>query len=307
MLKFDHASRQSQGARSYQEDAAAVWPGSGPLISLLPPAPPAGTVLLAVLADGMGGHVGGSLASSTVCGVFLEAYGRGEDAIAGRLARGLDAANAAILRKVTAEPHMHGMGSTLVALAFAPEGAHFISVGDSPLYLFRRGELARLNEDHSLAPLIDKLVEAGKMTAEEAENDPRRHYLRSAVTGEELDLIDASEKPLALEAGDIVLLASDGLLTLPDDDIRRVLAAFKDESPGEIADALLRQVDLAGAMMQDNTTVIVVRARAADAPAAAPGPDAAAEAASTDKAEPAAGPEAAPTPGPEPEAEAKIK
>lgn len=260
MLKFDNASRQSQGARPYQEDASAVWPGSDPLTSLLPPAPPADTALLCVLADGMGGHVGGALASNMACTGFLAAYAKGTDGVIARMALGLADANTAIAKKVSAQPALNGMGSTFVALAFGSDGAHWISVGDSPLYLFRRGELARLNEDHSLAPLLDKLAAEGKLSAEEAKADPRRHYLRSAVTGEELDLIDASEKPLLLEAGDIVLLASDGILTLADDDIRRLLQAYKDDPVDSIADALIRDVDGMGDPLQDNTTLIVVRA-----------------------------------------------
>ena len=89
-----------------------------------------------------------------------------------------------------------------------------MSVGDSPLLLFRRGEIALLNEDHSLAPELDRLAKIGRITAEQAKTDPRRHMLRSAVTGEELDLVDVSRKPLVLEAGDYVILASDGVQTL---------------------------------------------------------------------------------------------
>ncbi|MFM9942000.1 MAG: PP2C family protein-serine/threonine phosphatase [Hyphomicrobiaceae bacterium] len=260
MLKFVYAGRASQGARAYQEDAADVWPGSGPLASAVKGAPLADTALLAVLADGMGGHVGGSLASNMVCGVFLECFARGDHDLVMRLAQSLDAANTAILKKVTAQPHLNGMGSTFVAVAFGPAGAHWISVGDSPMYLFRKGELTRVNEDHSLAPLLDKLAADGRMDVDVAKNDPRRHYLRSAVTGEELDLIDASKNPLALAPGDTVLLASDGILTLSEDDIRRRLQAYKDDTVETIADGLLRDVESAGDPHQDNTTLIVVRA-----------------------------------------------
>ncbi len=263
MLKFDHASRASQGARAYQEDAAAVWPGLGALTASIKAPPPADTALLAVLADGMGGHVGGSLASNLVCGIFLESFARGEHDHVKRLAQGLDEANGAILKKVTAQPHLNGMGSTFVAIAFGATGAHWISVGDSPMYLFRKGELTRVNEDHSLAPLLDKLAADGRMGADAAKADPRRHYLRSAVTGEELDLIDASKNPLALETGDIVLLASDGILTLAEDDIRRRLQAYKDDTVDRIAEGLLRDVESVGDPHQDNTTLIVVRCVAA--------------------------------------------
>ena len=259
MLSYDTASRQSQGARPYQEDAAAVWPGSDPMVAELPSTPPADTRLLAVLADGMGGHAGGALASNLACTAFLARYVEGDADIVQRLALSLDEANSAIAQRVDDEPGLQGMGSTFVALAFGPESAHWISVGDSPLYLFRRGELARLNEDHSLAPLLDKLVASGKLAPEAAKTDPRRHYLRSAVTGEDLDLIDASERPLVLERGDLLVLASDGLLTLTDDEIGRVLQGFQMESVDAIADALMRGVMAVGDPHQDNTSVIVVR------------------------------------------------
>lgn len=262
MLRYDTASRQSQGARPYQEDAAAVWPGSDAMIAELPASPPTDTLLLAVLADGMGGHAGGALASNLACAAFLARYAEGEDGVAERLMASLDEANSAIARRVDDEPGLQGMGATFVALAFGPESAHWVSVGDSPLYLFRRGELARLNEDHSLAPLLDKLVASGKLTPEAAKTDPRRHYLRSAVTGEDLDLVDASERPLMLEGGDILVLASDGLLTFTDDEIRRVVQAFEKDTVDEIADALMRGVMAVGDPHQDNTSVIVVRVMA---------------------------------------------
>ncbi len=259
MLTYDHANRASQGARPYQEDSAAIWPSDDPLTAGLPAALPPDTTLLAVLADGMGGHVGGALASNLVCTTLLETYAKGQETVSRRLAMSLDAANQAIRRKGTASPQLMGMGATAIGVAFCPDGAHWISVGDSPLYLYRKGELTRVNEDHSLAPLLDKLAADGKMDPEEAKNDHRRHYLRSAVTGEEIELIDASEKPLALEAGDIVVLASDGILTLEDEHIRKVLLASAGEPAAKIADALLGDVEAANEPHQDNTTVVIVK------------------------------------------------
>lgn len=259
MLTYDHAFRASQGARPYQEDSAAVWPGDGPLTRSLAAIPPADTRVLAVLADGMGGHVGGAMASNLVCSTLLETYAKASDAVPRRLALSLDEANLAIRREGQAKPQLMGMGATAVAVAFCVDGAHWISVGDSPLYLYRNGELTRVNEDHSLAPLLDRLVAEGKMDAEDAKNDHRRHYLRSAVTGEEIELIDASEKPLAVEAGDILLLASDGILTLVDDDIRRTLQEQAAQPAAAIAERLVHDVDAANEPHQDNTTVIVVK------------------------------------------------
>lgn len=257
MLDYRHATRASQGARSYQEDACAVWPGPSPLAprGALPPE----MALVAVLADGMGGHAAGDVASNIICGIFLQQFGVSAGGAAQmKLAASLAAANAAIGAKVAANPGLSGMGATCVGIAFSAVGLEWISVGDSPLYIYRGGNILRLNADHSLSPMIDQLVAEGKLTADEGEHDPRRHYLRSAVTGEDLELVDVSDLALPLESGDVVLLASDGLLTLEDDDIRRLIGAYRADGAEAIADALIRTVDGAGAVHQDNTTVVVV-------------------------------------------------
>ncbi len=258
MLKFTHASRATQGARSYQEDASVVWPGSS---AVTPPgvtSPPDGTALVAVLADGMGGHAGGALASSTICSAFLAHFTAAGGEGRSRLKPSLVAANDAIGDKVSANPQLAGMGATLVGVTLGETGLSWISVGDSPMYLYRDGELVQLNEDHSLAPVIDRLVEQGKMSADEARADPRRHYLRSAITGEDIELVDAPERPLQLAAGDIVVVASDGILTLEPDTIRDLVTGYAPNGPDAIAEALIRSVVEAGHPHQDNTTVIVV-------------------------------------------------
>ncbi len=259
MLEYRHTSRTSQGARRYQEDSAAVWPGDSPMAPRTPL--PKGTSLVIVLSDGMGGHAAGDVASKTACTAFLgELAGQQGDTIQ-RMGRALQAANAGIRHKVDEKPNLSGMGATLVAVHFGATGAEWISVGDSPLFLYRRNQLARLNADHSLAPLLDQLVADGKMSAADAKADPRRHYLRSAITGEELDLIDTSDAPLRLEPDDMVLLASDGLLTLEEDEIREVMTAYRDKGIDAVADALMRAVDAAGDLHQDNTTLILVGAQ----------------------------------------------
>ncbi len=256
MLELQYASRASQGARNYQEDAAAVWPGPGPLVPKAEPPP--GTALVAVLADGMGGHAAGDVASTTICGIFLHHFANLDGTNPEKLSACLAAANTAIAAHVSANPGLAGMGATCVGLVIGETGLDWISVGDSPLYIHRRGTLLRLNADHSLAPLLDQMVADGKMDADTAKTDPRRHYLRSAVTGEELDLIDASDAPLALQSGDTVVLASDGLLTLEDDDLRRLVNAYSGDGATALAEALLRAVETAGVPHQDNTTVIVL-------------------------------------------------
>lgn len=264
MLSFDAAARATQGARHYQEDMAAIWPGTDD--PFLPGAADPRVMdreLIAVLADGMGGHAGGALASRMACEHFLLSCRDGSGAAPARLLAALEAANAAIASKVASNPLLSGMGSTLVGAVFDLSGVEWVSVGDSPLLLYRRGEIARLNEDHSLAPELDRMAAAGQITAEEARRDPRRHMLRSAVTGEDIDLVDVSRRPLAIEPGDYVILASDGLHTLDDAEVGRVVAASAANGAAAVAGALIRAVEAARDPHQDNATIVAVRALAA--------------------------------------------
>ena len=155
---------------------------------------------------------------------------------------------------------LNGMGSTLVGVVFGSDGVEWVSVGDSPLLLYRRGQIALLNEDHSLAPELDRLAAAGKMTAEDARKDPRRHMLRSAVTGDDIDMVDLSRKPLQVEPGDYIILASDGLQTLETGEIERVVTAYAADGPQAVANALIRAVEAVRDPHQDNATVVAVRA-----------------------------------------------
>ncbi len=259
MQAFDHAARATRGAREYQEDSSGFWPPDKPAAEAEDVRTANATRLVTVLADGMGGHTGGALASRMVCDSFIAAYAGLNGVRQERLLEALRSANEAIATKVKANPILSGMGSTLVAAVFADAGVEWVSVGDSPLLLYRRGEIALLNEDHSLAPEIDRLAAMGCMSVEEAKADPRRHMLRSAVTGDDLDLVDVSRKPLELEPGDYVILASDGLQTLETTEIERVVTAYAKDGAEAVASALIRAVEAVRDPYQDNTTVIAVR------------------------------------------------
>ena len=266
-MHFDIAIRASQGARRSQEDCALTWPpsssrdDSATLIDL-PTAIPG--VLAAVLCDGMGGHAGGALASRLACEHFLPVLVTGEYTVAQRLMDALDQANAAIARHTAASPAHAGMGSTLVGIHADETGLSWVSVGDSLLYLIRRGELTTLNADHSLAPEIDKLAETGKISWAAARNDPRRHYLRAALTGDEIEMIDLNERTLALHDGDILIVASDGIHTLETEAIAQLVASVDLPEPATIAMRLLAAIEDMDVAHQDNTTVIAICVRGAD-------------------------------------------
>jgi len=292
MTRFESALSATRGDRSYQEDAAVFWPGSATFkLDIDLPDSPAGQVV-AILADGMGGHAGGAIASQTACRTFLAALAGLIDlpphrqTIADRtvpldvepssdtktepppkdsakaaevLLAALHAANVEIAEHAAANPALTGMGTTLVGVTFSGNQLEWVSVGDSPLYLYRAGEIALLNEDHSLAPALDILASEGTITREAARNDPRRHMLRSAVTGEELDLIDMSRKPLVLRPADIIVLASDGIHSLSESEIARIVSAYKDDGCEGIASALVRSIENQRAPHQDNATIMVIR------------------------------------------------
>jgi protein phosphatase len=258
---FEWASRTSKGARTYQEDACATSAGPEGSVSEASSELAKAPELTAVLADGMGGHAGGALASAAACRTFLAAYRSSSGEVPARLDEALQLANLAIAECVAENPALSGMGCTLVGTSFGPHGLEWVSVGDSPLFLVRNDEIALLNEDHSLAPEIDKLAAAGKISWETARNDARRHFLRSAVTGTDIELVDRSRRPLALETGDVILIASDGIHTLSHPQILSVVAGHAAAGPDAVADALLGAVKAAGDAYQDNTTVVVVRVR----------------------------------------------
>src|SRR5262249_18686485 len=239
------------GARSYQEDAAAV--NEEPRDQHA-----ARAELIAVLADGMGGHVGGAVASATACEAFLRAYEEAPGDAPARLQEALRTANAAIADGVEDNPALDGMGCTLIGTAFSSAGLHWVSVGDSPLFLVHAGCIELLNADHSLAPEIDRLAAAGKISWEQARSDPRRHYLRSALTGAEIELVDRSPQARALALGDIVILASDGVQTLTQNAILDLVEEHAARGPDAIACELLAAITAAGEPHQDNATVVVV-------------------------------------------------
>lgn len=257
-MAFHYAACASQGARSYQEDAAAIRTGDGEEVLVGNSHAGSAAELTLALADGMGGHAGGALASEIACRTYLAAMAASAGNLSDRLDDALNRANAAIADYVAEHPALNGMGCTLVGASFGAFGVEWVSVGDSPLYLVRLGTIELLNEDHSLAPEIDKLAAAGKISRADARGDPRRHFLRSALTGTAPELVDRPHRPLRLAANDVIVLASDGIGTLETAEILATIEAHASAGAAGMADALLRAVEAKGETYQDNTTIIVV-------------------------------------------------
>ncbi|MET7669500.1 PP2C family protein-serine/threonine phosphatase [Micromonospora luteifusca] len=205
---------------------------------------------LYVVADGLGGHVAGDIASSTVIAA-VQSYDRPVDPedLADFLGRAINEASEALRRKVREDPKLAGMGTTFVALLRSGSHAVVANVGDSRAYLIRRhgshdNAMVQVSEDHTYEHLV-----AG---AEKVPNLPEKlaRFLDGREDGRSADLT-----PLQLLPGDRVLLCSDGLSSyVPHEQIRAALDS--DGNLGDIADQLVAlALDQGG---HDNVTVIVI-------------------------------------------------
>jgi protein phosphatase len=201
---------------------------------------------LFAVADGMGGHRGGEVASSlaleTVRGLFEE----GE----GSLTEQVERANRAVFERSQTDRAVAGMGTTLTAALVQGDRARLAHVGDSRAYLLRDGELHLLTEDHTL---VHRMVQEGEITPDEAETHPHRSILTRALGVD--DALDVDEGMVALRGGDRLLLCTDGLTAMVrDGEIRAILAETPDAR--EAADRLVRAANDAGGI--DNITVVIL-------------------------------------------------
>jgi serine/threonine protein phosphatase PrpC len=256
-FRIDAAAALAQGARTRQEDALAVAFPNGAECGF------------AVLSDGMGGHAAGDLASRIIVAEVFAELTIGQAARDGKgpdmrrvLRKAVAQANASLQAHVEARAGDRGMGGTVIATILDGDGLHWISVGDSVLYLFRDNTLSRLNADHSMAPQIDLMAAKGLLTAEQAQAHPQRNCLISALTGEAIEAVDCPETPFHLQEGDVVILASDGLQFLPDPIIEAVLLRARKEDSRTMAQDLLDALSRLDDPEQDNTSVVVLRVTA---------------------------------------------
>lgn len=210
---------------------------------------------LMILADGMGGHSGGDIASNQVVTTFMDRYSNANGTVIERLFEALEASNQAIAAYTEKHPKLMGMGSTLVAVVLKKNTIQWISVGDSPLWLYSNGELSRLNADHSMKPILEEEVKQGKLTPEEAEQHPDRNMLRSAVVGTYIKYIDQSPEALELSAGDIILSGSDGIETLSETEISEIFR--KPVAAKKMVNKLLNAVEKKNKRYQDNATALI--------------------------------------------------
>ena len=209
---------------------------------------PEGDHPVAVVCDGLGGYAHGEVASRAAVDTFMQTYltlpSRGTP-IPDRLRTALQVANGAIRDRIEAEPRLYGMGTTLVGAAVTTDGLWWISVGDSPLWLWSAptGQLRQLNTRH---------------------NSPGNpHRLTSALMGDDIPLIDTAVQAEPLRPDDAVILASDGLDTLPPETISDIAARNASAGASDLACELVAAAVRANKPRQDNTSAVCLRMREA--------------------------------------------
>jgi protein phosphatase len=208
---------------------------------------------LFAIADGMGGHVAGEVASWTAIEAVRAAVANGRpinDAIV--------QANDAIIERSQTDPTLAGMGTTMTAVVVAGGSRLLVGhVGDSRAYLLRDGTLGRLTDDHSL---VGELVREGRLTAEQAESHPQKAIVTRAL-GTDSD-VDVDVYSVDVQVGDRIILCSDGLTDMVRErDIERIARGEAD--PQRTAELLVDAANHAGGV--DNITVVVLLVEAVDA------------------------------------------
>ncbi|KPK79816.1 MAG: hypothetical protein AMS25_11335 [Gemmatimonas sp. SM23_52] len=212
-----------------------------------------------IVADGMGGHVAGEVASQIVTEMVGPGISRAvEEGISGealqeRALELIEDANRAIMERADNEPEKRGMGTTVTLLALMPDSRYlFQQVGDSRGYLLRDGALTQVTRDHTV---VQQQVDRGALAPEQARDHPLSHILTRAL-GTEFD-VETDTYSDEVKRGDVFLLCSDGLSgMLPDEEIKRILLSSTGDVQ-EIADGLVDAANEAGGL--DNITVLVVK------------------------------------------------
>lgn len=208
--------------------------------------------ILLVVADGMGGHQGGEVASRMAIGTLGKLCREGDGDPPSRLTNAIERANSEIHKLASKDRTLMGMGTTVVALLLCEQGPSFVAhVGDSRLYRLRGGEFEALTEDHSIVAL---LVRDGSISPEEAWDHPKRNQIMRALGVREDTEVDIA--PLDIQSGDAFLLCSDGLYgMLPDADLKVLAGAAPD--PHSVVAWMIDAANQVGGL--DNITAMIAQ------------------------------------------------
>lgn len=211
--------------------------------------------LVATVCDGMGGHVGGAVASQTAVDAIRECltttfFQDPREAIG----VAIDAANRAILERARRQPELTGMGSTCVMLIVREGKVYIGSVGDSRVYIVRDRRIRQLTKDQSF---VQMLVDSGQITAEQAEHHPRKNEITNCLGIDSMKPATVLPEPIEPQAGDCFLLCSDGLSGMVSDEhILRVVSRQAEMTSQQRVDTLVEMARANGGL--DNITVQIV-------------------------------------------------
>ncbi len=215
-------------------------------------------IRLFVVADGMGGHNAGDIASKVAIEVvtryILRNFGdcdKDKDNLLSLLKDGIVLANQSIYEKSLTDPQVKGMGTTLIVVLIYSGRLYIAHVGDSRVYVLRKNSIYQVTRDHSF---VEELVESGQITREQAASHPQKNIITRALGSEELVDIDVSVRRFF--RNDTILLCTDGLTNMvSDEEIRQKAQSI--ESCQQLAEELVYMANEAGGI--DNITAVVVR------------------------------------------------
>ncbi|MBR2453076.1 MAG: Stp1/IreP family PP2C-type Ser/Thr phosphatase [Clostridia bacterium] len=211
-----------------------------------------------VLADGMGGHNAGEIASSMaaeiVAGELSESLGETDDSkITFNMATAIDFANTSVFERSLRSREQSGMGTTLVVAYVKDALVRIANIGDSCAYVISDTKIQKITVDHSI---VEELVQRGSITREEARNHPDKNIITRALGTEEF--VDADFYDYNLSLGETVILCSDGLTeTVTDERIKEIIN--ENEDVKMVAESLIAEANKNGGV--DNITVVVIRAQ----------------------------------------------
>lgn len=207
---------------------------------------------LLIVADGMGGHAAGDLASRVCVETLVSSIeGSGQTETIPVLAEAVQKANRAVLKKAAEKPEYAGMGTTIVAAVIDGNTLYVANVGDSRLYLIDDDRIDQITLDHSL---VAEMVRSGRISPEQMRNHPEKNIITRAVGGEEN--VEADFFDVGLHKGDVVLLCSDGLTNMVEDEqIFRIIR--REKTLRDAGQKLISAANSAGG--RDNISVVLAR------------------------------------------------
>ncbi|WP_163653914.1 Stp1/IreP family PP2C-type Ser/Thr phosphatase [Listeria sp. PSOL-1] len=210
---------------------------------------------IVIVADGMGGHRAGDVASQMAVKLLSDAWCKTEEflhavEVEKWLQTAIQQVNTEIVRYAAEKPDLKGMGTTLVTAVFTRSQVIVANVGDSRGYLLSQGTLSQVTEDHSL---VNELLRKGEISKEDAKNHPRKNILLRALGVE--GKVSSDTFTLPFQTGDLLLLCSDGLTNMvPEEEMKNILVSNRTLS--EKADIFITKANAYGG--EDNITVLLL-------------------------------------------------